>query len=62
MATLTGILESLSGGSGVARRLDAGEILFTTGDSVRGLFVVERGQLRLLRPHLARCGAHVKRL
>jgi hypothetical protein len=42
-------LESLSGGSGVARRLDAGEMLFTTGDPVRSLFVIERGQLRLLR-------------
>jgi hypothetical protein len=35
MSTLTEILESLSGGSGVARRLDAGEMLFTTGDPVR---------------------------
>jgi hypothetical protein len=43
MATLTGILESLSGGSGVARRLDAGEILFTTGDSVRGASSSSRG-------------------
>jgi len=49
MSTLTEILESLSGGSGVARRLDAGEMLFTTGDTVRSLFVVETGQLRLLR-------------
>ena len=49
MSTLTEILESLSGGSGVARRLDAGEMLFTTGDPVRSLFVIERGQLRLLR-------------
>jgi len=49
MSTLTEILESLSGGSGVARRLDAGEMLFTTGDPVRSLFVTERGQLRLLR-------------
>jgi CRP-like cAMP-binding protein len=49
MSTLIEILESLSGGSGVARRLDAGEMLFTTGDPVRSLFVVETGQLRLLR-------------
>jgi CRP-like cAMP-binding protein len=49
MSTLTEILESLSGGSGVRRRLTAGEMLFTTGDPVRSLFVVERGQLRLLR-------------
>jgi CRP-like cAMP-binding protein len=49
MSTLIEILESLSGGSGVARRLDAGEMLFTIGDPVRSLFVVETGQLRLLR-------------
>jgi CRP-like cAMP-binding protein len=49
MFMLTEILESLSGGSGVARRLDAGEMLFTAGDPVRSLFVVERGRLRLLR-------------
>ena len=49
MSTLTQILQSLSGGSGVPRRLDAGEMLFTTGDPVRSLFVVDKGQLRLLR-------------
>jgi CRP-like cAMP-binding protein len=49
MSTLTETLEILSGGSGVARRLDPGEMLFRTGDPVRSLFVVERGRLRLLR-------------
>ena len=49
MSALAEIVESLSGGSGVARRLDAGEILFTTGDPARSLFVVEKGPLRLLR-------------
>jgi CRP-like cAMP-binding protein len=49
VSTLTQILQSLSGGSGVPRRLDAGEMLFTTGDPVRSLFVVDKGQLRLLR-------------
>jgi CRP/FNR family transcriptional regulator, dissimilatory nitrate respiration regulator len=65
MSTLTEMLESLSGGSGVARGLDAGEMLFTTGDTVPSLFVVETGQLRLLRHtehgvaltlHVARAG------
>jgi CRP-like cAMP-binding protein len=65
MSTLTGILERLSGGSGVSRRLDAGEMLFTTGDPVRSLFVVAEGRLRLLRHtadgatltlHVARAG------
>jgi CRP-like cAMP-binding protein len=65
MSTLTEILERLSGGSGVPRRLDAGEMLFTTGDPVRSLFVVEEGRLRLLRHtadgatltlHVARAG------
>jgi CRP-like cAMP-binding protein len=46
---LTEILESLSGRSGVARRLGAGKMLFTTGDPVRSFFVVEKGRLRLLR-------------
>ena len=54
MSSWIEILESLSGGSGVARRLDAGEMLFTTGDPVRSLFVVETGQLRLLR-HTQHC-------
>jgi CRP-like cAMP-binding protein len=49
MPVLTEILESLSRGSGVPRHLDAGEMLFTTGDPVRSLFVIETGQLRLLR-------------
>jgi CRP/FNR family transcriptional regulator len=63
MSTLTEVLESLSGGSGVARRLDAGEMLFTTGDPVRSLFVTERGQLRLLRhaAHGATLTLHVAR-
>lgn len=65
MSTATEILESLSGGSGVPRRLAAGEMLFTTGDPVCSLFVVERGRLRLLRHtaegatltlHVARAG------
>ena len=65
MSTLTEILERLSGGSGVPRRLDAGEMLFTTGDPVRSLFIVEEGRLRLLRHtadgatltlHVARAG------
>jgi CRP-like cAMP-binding protein len=65
MSTLTEILQRLSGGSGVPRRLDAGEMLFTTGDPVRSLFVVEEGRLRLLRHtadgatltlHVARAG------
>jgi len=49
ISTLTETLEILSGGSGVARRLDAGEMLFRTGDPVRSLFVVKKGRLRLLR-------------
>jgi CRP/FNR family transcriptional regulator, dissimilatory nitrate respiration regulator len=63
MSTLTEILERLSGGSGVARRLDAGEMLFTAGDTVRSLFVVETGQLRLLRhtEHGATMTLHVAR-
>ena len=65
MSTATEILESLSGGSGVPRRLAAGEMLFTTGDPVCSLFLVERGRLRLLRHtaegatltlHVARAG------
>jgi len=63
MSTLTETLEILSGGSGVARRLDAGEMLFTTGDPVRSLFVVEKGRLRLLRHtrHGATLTLHVAR-
>ena len=63
MSTLTEILASLSGGSGVRRRLTAGEMLFTTGDPVRSLFVVAEGQLRLLRhtAHGATLTLHVAR-
>ena len=49
MPGVTEILESLSAGSGVRRRLGAGEMLFAAGDPVRSLFVVASGRLRLLR-------------
>ena len=49
MSGVIEMLERLSAGAGVGRRLGAGEMLFATGDPVRSLFVVEGGRLRLLR-------------
>jgi CRP-like cAMP-binding protein len=49
MSGVIEMLERLSAGAGVRRRLGAGEMLFSTGDPVRSLFVVESGRLRLLR-------------
>jgi CRP-like cAMP-binding protein len=49
MSGVIEMLERLSAGAGVRRRLGAGEMLFATGDPVRSLFVVESGRLRLLR-------------
>jgi CRP-like cAMP-binding protein len=49
MSDVIETLEHLSAGTGARRRLDAGEMLFASGDPVRSLFVVERGRLRLLR-------------
>jgi CRP-like cAMP-binding protein len=49
MSGMIGILDRLSAGAGVRRRLDAGEMLFAAGDPVRSIFVVGSGRLRLLR-------------
>ena len=49
MSGVIEMLERLSAGAGARRRLDAGEMLFASGDPVRSLFVVESGRLRLLR-------------
>jgi len=38
--------ERLSAGAGVRRRLDAGEMLFASGDPVRSLFVMWSGWSR----------------
>jgi CRP/FNR family transcriptional regulator, dissimilatory nitrate respiration regulator len=49
MSGVIEMLERLSAGAGGRRRLDAGEMLFATGDPVRSFFVIESGRLRLLR-------------
>ena len=49
MSDVIEMLERLSAGAGARRCLDAGEMLFATGDPVRSLFVIESGRLRLLR-------------
>ena len=47
--TLRNLLEAISGAAGSARTLPARAVLFRTGAPVRSLYLVEAGEIRLVR-------------